>query len=138
MTESKKYFTEICKSLFWYILIPNSLFLIVSFLKIEMFYSFSMIYSAILLPLLLNNSISQINSRFNKDWWYINYILICFSIVLSVFFNFFIWEFVNLFSKDFWKINNIDNETWMIVNLQLMIGCGITFLAWMRHMIITS
>lgn len=138
MTESKKYFTEICKSLFWYILIPNSLFLIASFFKIEIFHSFSMIYSAILLPLLLNNSISQMNSRFNKDWWYINYILICISIVVSVFLNFLIWGFINLFYKEFWNIFNVDSGTWMIVNLQLMVGCGITFLVWIRHMIITS
>ena len=83
MTESNKYFIEICKNLFGYILIPNILFLTLSFLKIEIVSSFSMIYSAIFLPLILNYSISQINSRFGKDWWYINYILICISIVLS-------------------------------------------------------
>jgi hypothetical protein len=138
MTESNKYFIEICKNSFGYILFPNILFLMLSFLKIEIVSSFSMIYSAIFLPLLLNYSISQINSRFGKDWWYINYILICVSIVLSVFFNFLIWGFVNLFYKEFWNIFNVDNGTWMIVNLQLMVGCGITFLAWMRHMIITS
>ena len=138
MTESNKYFIEICKNSYGYILFPNILFLMLSFLKIEIVSSFSMIYSAIFLPLLLNYSISQINSRFGKDWWYINYILICVSIVLSVFFNFLIWGFVNLFYKEFWNIFNVDNGTWMIVNLQLMVGCGITFLAWMRHMIITS
>lgn len=138
MIESNKYFIEICKNLFGYILIPNILFLTLSFLKIEIVSSFSMVYSAIFLPLILNYSISQINSRFGKDWWYINYILICISIVLSVFFNFLIWGFVNLFYKEFWNIFNVDNGTWMIVNLQLMVGCGITFLAWMRHMIITS
>jgi hypothetical protein len=97
-----------------------------------------MIYSAIFLPLLLNYLISQINIRFGKDWWYINYILICISIVLSVFFNFLIWGLVNLFYKEYWNIFNVDSGTWMIVNLQLMVGCGITFLAWMRHMLITS
>jgi len=138
MTENNKYFIEICKNLFGYILIPNILFLMLSFLKIEKVSSFSMIYSAIFLPLLLNYSISQINIRFGLDWWYINYILICISIVLSVFFNFLIWGLVNLFYKEYWNIFNVDSGTWMIVNLQLMVGCGITFLAWMRHMLITS
>lgn len=133
-----QYFTDILKNQIVWLVIPNLLFALIQYSGVEDFSSLTLVFNALMLPIILMVFIEVINEKFTKDWWYVNYPLCCLTIILSVAVSLMVWGYVNKTPDKFWNISNIDSGTWMMVKLQIQIGCGIIFIGWVRHMIKTS
>lgn len=127
---NKKYIFEISKTVLFWTIVPN-IFLF-TFWKFDETFSFAPIltifFNSIILPIALIITIKNINEKYHKNWWYLNYIIFTLSVLLSIFFNLFNWILSVEKESGFYGRNNIDKGTWMIINLELMIGLGILFM----------
>jgi hypothetical protein len=124
---NKKYIFEISKTVLFWTIIPN-IFLFI-FWKFDETFSFAptltIFFNSIILPIALIISVKNVNEKYNKNWWYSNYFIFALSVLLSIFFNLFNWILSVEKESGFYGRNNIDKGTWMIINLELMIGLGI-------------
>ncbi|MBC5836257.1 hypothetical protein G6N05_15430 [Flavobacterium sp. F372] len=124
---NKKYTFETSKTVLFWTIIPN-IFLFI-FWKFDETFSFAptltIFFNSIILPIALIISVKNINEKYNKNWWYLNYVIFTLSVLLSIFFNLFNWILSVEKENGFYGRNNIDKGTWMIINLELMIGFGI-------------
>lgn len=124
---NKKYIFETSKTVLFWTIIPN-IFLFI-FWKFDETFSFAptltIFFNSIILPIALIISVKNINEKYNKNWWYLNYVIFTLSVLLSIFFNLFNWILSVEKESGFYGRNNIDKGTWMIINLELMIGLGI-------------
>lgn len=89
----------------------------------------SILLNSIIIPLFLLLSVSWINSKFEKDWWILNFVLIIAAVSLSVYMGFLNWAVSGDNIPGSWGINNVDRGTKMILNLELMIGFAIVGVA---------
>lgn len=124
---NKKYIFEISKNVLFWTIIPN-IFLFI-FWKFDKTFSFApsltIFFNSIILPIALIITVKNINEKYHKNWWYLNYIIFTLSVLLSIFFNLYNWILSVEKDSGFYGRNNIDKGTWMIINLELMIGLGI-------------
>jgi hypothetical protein len=124
---NKKYIFETSKTVLFWTIIPN-IFLFI-FWKFDETFSFAptltIFFNSIILPIALIISVKNINEKYNKNWWHLNYVIFTLSVLLSIFFNLFNWILSVEKESGFYGRNNIDKGTWMIINLELMIGLGI-------------
>lgn len=124
---NKKYIFETSKTVLFWTIIPN-IFLFI-FWKFDETFSFAptltIFFNSIILPIALIISVKNINEKNNKNWWHLNYVIFTLSVLLSIFFNLFNWILSVEKESGFYGRNNIDKGTWMIINLELMIGLGI-------------
>lgn len=124
---NKKYIFEISKTVLFWTITPN-IFLFI-FWKFDETFSFAptltIFFNSIILPIALIITVKNINEKYHKNWWYLNYIIFSLSVLLSIFFNLFNWILSVEKESGFYGRNNIDKGTWMIINLELMIGFGI-------------
>jgi hypothetical protein len=124
---NKKYLFEISKNVLFLTIIPN-IFLFI-FWKFDETFSFApsltIFFNSIILPIALIITVKNINEKYHKNWWYLNYIIFTLSVLLSIFFNLFNWILSVEKENGLYGRNNIDKGTWMIINLELMIGLGI-------------
>ncbi|HET8810453.1 MAG TPA: hypothetical protein VFM65_09350 [Flavobacteriaceae bacterium] len=91
--------------------------------------SLTIILNSFIIPILLLISIKWINERFDKDWWILNFVLIIEAVCLSVYFGFLNWANWADKTPGGWGSDNVDKGTYMILNLELMIGLGIVGIA---------
>ena len=75
-----------------------------------------------ILPIVLLIVLKKINEKYQKNWWYINYIFLSLCVVLSIYLNLFNWILSVEREDSTYGRHNIDNGTWMIINLELTIG----------------
>ena len=124
---NKKYLFEILKIVLLLTIIPN-IFLFV-FWKFDEIFSFAptftIFFNSIILPIALIITVKNINEKYNKNWWYLNYIIFTLCVLFSIYFNLFNWILSVEKGNGLYGRNNIDKGTWMIINLELMIGLGI-------------
>lgn len=124
---NKKYFIEILKSVLLCTLIPN-IFLFI-FWKFDSVFSFAptltLIFNSLILPISLIFITKNINEKYSKNWWYLNYVFFVLSALSSIYLNLFYWILSVEKGDGFYGRNNIDNGTWMIINLEKMICLGI-------------
>ena len=124
---NKKYIFEVLKIGFLWTVIPNLfLFLFWKFDNSFPFASmFSLGFNSLILPIVLLIVLKKINEKYQKNWWYINYIFLSLCVVLSIYLNLFNWILSVEKGNSIYGRHNIDQGTWMIINLELTISLGI-------------
>jgi hypothetical protein len=124
---NKKYIFEVLRIGFLWTVIPNLfLFLFWIFDNSFPFASmFSLGFNSLILPIVLLIVLKKINEKYQKNWWYINYIFLSLCVVLSIYLNLFNWILSVEKGNSIYGRHNIDQGTWMIINLELTISLGI-------------
>ena len=86
---------------------------------------FSLGFNSLILPIALLIVLKKINEKYQKNWWYINYIFLSVCVLLSIYLNLFNWILSVEKGNSIYGRHNIDQGTWMIINLELTISLGI-------------
>ena len=124
---NKEYIIDILKSILLWTFIPN-VFLFI-FWKFDSSFGFvstlTLIFNSLILPIVLIYTVKNINEKYNKNWWYLNYIFFAFCVLSSIYLNLFNWILSVEKDGGFYGRHNIDSGTWMIINLEKMVSLGI-------------
>lgn len=124
---NKKYVFEILKNILLWTFIPNIfLFLFWKFNTVFIFIPMlTLFFNAIILPVTLILTVKNVNKKYSKNWWYINYLLLVMCVLSSIYINLFNWILCVEKGNEFNAKHAIDKGTWMIINLEIMISLGI-------------
>jgi hypothetical protein len=137
MIKNNKYIIDVLKAISVFTLFPNVILFI--FWQLDdgtgLSSIMSLIFNSLILPLVLIFSVNRVNEKFNKNWWYLNYIIFALCILFSIYLSLFFWILNVEKNGGFYGRHNIDSGTWMIVNLETMIAFGIISLGLMSNII---
>ena len=85
----------------------------------------NILLNSFITPIILLIVTKWINKKFDKDWWILNYLLLIGAVCLSIYLGFLNWTHWADKTPGGWGSENVDKGTYMIINLELMIGLGI-------------
>ncbi|HPF11203.1 MAG TPA: hypothetical protein PKW08_08830 [Flavobacteriaceae bacterium] len=85
----------------------------------------TILLNSFIIPISLLLVTKWINEKFEKDWWILKYALIIGAVCLSVYLGFLNWAHWADKTPVGWGSENVDKGTYMILNLELMVGLGI-------------
>ncbi len=89
----------------------------------------TILLNGFVIPISLLIAIKWTNEKFDIDWWILNFALIIGAVCLSVYLGFLNWAHWADKTPGGWGSDNVDKGTYMILNLELMIGLGVVGIA---------
>ena len=124
---TKKYTFGILKSALFYTLIANLfLFILWKFADVLPFVPIiTLIFNTFILPITFVLIMKTSTEKYKKNRLYLNYFVFAVCVLISIFLNLVNWILYVEKTSDFYGRNNIDSGTWMVINLEMMIGLGI-------------
>lgn len=124
MKKNQTYFIEILKNALKWFAFPNLILFILWQLESESGFasSLTLLFNIVVLPLSLLVTTKSINEKHQKNWWHLNFILFSILLIASIYLNLLNWILLAERDGGIYGRHNIDNGTWMIINLELTIG----------------
>lgn len=124
MKENQAYFIEILKNALKWFVFPNLILFILWQLESEGGFapSLTLLFNIVVLPLSLLVTTKSINEKHQKNWWHLNFILFSILLIASIYLNLLNWILSVEREDSIYGRHNIDQGTWMIINLELTIG----------------
>ncbi len=124
MKKNQAYFIEILKNALKWFVFPNLILFILWQLESETSFtpSLTLLFNIAILPLSLLVTTKSINQKHQKNWWHLNTILFSILLISSIYLNLLNWILSAERDGGNYGRHNIDNGTWMIINLELTIG----------------
>lgn len=124
MKENQVYFMEILKNALKWFTFPNLILFVLWQLEDESGFasSLTLLFNIVVLPLSLLVTTKSINEKHQKNWWHLNFILFCILLIASIYLNLLNWILSAERDGGIYGRHNIDNGTWMIINLEMTIG----------------
>ena len=124
MKENQAYFIEILKNALKWFAFPNLILFVLWQLESETGFapSLTLLFNIAVLPLSLLITTKSINKQHQKNWWHLNIILFSILLIASIYLNLLNWILSAERDGGSYGRHNIDNGTWMIINLELTIG----------------
>ena len=124
MKENQAYFIEILKNALKWFAFPNLILFVLWQLEDESGFasSLTLLFNIVVLPLSLLVTTKSINQKHQKNWWHLNTILFSILLIASIYLNLLNWILSAERDGGIYGRHNIDNGTWMIINLELTIG----------------
>lgn len=124
MKKNQTYFIEILKNTLKWFAFPNLILFILWQLESESGFasSLTLLFNIVVLPLSLLVTTKSINEKHQKNWWHLNFILFSILLIASIYLNLLNWILSAERDGGIYGRHNIDNGTWMIINLELTIG----------------
>lgn len=124
MKKNQAYFIEILKNALKWFAFPNLILFILWQLESEGGFapSLTLLFNIVVLPLSLLVTTKSINEKHQKNWWHLNFILFSILLIASIYLNLLNWILSVEREDSIYGRHNIDNGTWMIINLELTIG----------------
>jgi hypothetical protein len=127
MKGNQAYFIEILKNALKWFVFPNLILFVLWQLESESGFAsyLTLIFNTVFLPLSFLITTKSINEKHQKNWWHLNFILFSILLIASIYLNLLNWILLVERDGGIYGRHNIDNGTWMIINLELTIGFGI-------------
>ena len=127
MKKNQAYFIEIFKNALKWFVFPNLILFVLWQLESETGFapSLTLLFNIVVLPLSLLITTKSINEKHLKNWWHLNFILFSILLIASVYLNLLNWILSAERNGGIYGRHNIDNGTWMIINLELTIGFAV-------------
>lgn len=124
MKENQAYFIEISKNALKWFVFPNLILFVLWQLEDESGFasSLTLLFNIVVLPLSLLVTTKSINEKHQKNWWHLNFILFSILLIASIYLNLLNWILSAERDGRIYGRHNIDNGTWMIINLEMTIG----------------